>query len=184
MNLYRLLLVFSWSLLGGCVTVGADQLDSLRRALPETDPAVRAAAPYAWDLRFAGMNYTVYPAASGDGKVIFASREGIRVHWDGSSVYRVEGLPGAMGLLQSGVEGAERWYARDGGPTVRLNCAPRRDWRLSAMQQGWRVECAGFAERRRLTATQVAEFDGGGELRRIEGTIIPGTSPLVLRRRR
>ena len=167
----------------GCASVNVRQLDTLRRTLPETDQRLAAAAPFAWDLRFAGMAFTVYPATPGDGRVIFANPEGLRVYWDGRAVYRVEGLPGALGLLQSGIEGEERWFARDGGPTVRLRCTPRRDWRLSATQQGWRVECRGEADGRKVSATQVAEFGADGGLRRIEATLIPGVSPMVLERR-
>jgi hypothetical protein len=170
-------------LLAGCAAVNVRQLETVRRALPQADERLATAAPYAWDLRFAGMALTVYPAAPGAGRVIFANPEGLRVYWDGRVVYRVEGLPGALGLLQSGIEGEERWFARDGGPTVRLRCTPRRDWRLSATQQGWRVECRGEVEGRKVSATQVAEFGADGGLRRIEATVIPGVSPLVLERR-
>jgi hypothetical protein len=167
----------------GCAGVNVRQLDTVRRVLPQMDAQLQAAAPYAWDLRFADMVFTVYPATPGGDRVIFANPEGLRVFWDGRAVYRVEGLPGAMGLLQSGIEGEERWFARDGGPTLRLRCTPRRDWRLSATQQGWRVECRGEAEGRKISATQVAEFGADGGLRRIEATVIPGVSPLVLQRR-
>ena len=170
-------------LLAGCAAVNVQQLDSVKRALPQLDERLAAAEPYAWDLRFAGMALTVYPATPGGDRVIFANPDGLRVNWDGRVVFRVEGLPGALGLLQSGIEGEERWYARDGGPTVRLACTPRRDWRLSATQQGWRVECRGELDGRKISATQVAEFDGAGRLLRIEATVIPGVSPLVLERR-
>ena len=183
-TLSRALVACAVSALGaGCAAVNVQQLDAVKRALPQMDDRLAAAEPYAWDLRFAGTVSTVYPATPGDGRVIFANPDGLRVYWDGRAVYRVEGLPGAVGLLQSGVEGEERWYARDGGPTVRLGCTPRRDWRLSATQQGWRVECRGEADGRKVSATQVAEFDGAGALRRIEATMIPGVSPLVLERR-
>ena len=170
-------------LLAGCAAVNVQQLDSVKRALPQSDERLVAAEPYAWDLRFAGMALTVYPATPGGDRVIFANPDGLRVHWDGRVVFRVEGLPGALGLLQSGIEGEERWYARDGGSTVRLGCTPRRDWRLSSTQQGWRVECRGEVDGRKISATQVAEFDGAGQLQRIEATVIPGVSPLVLERR-
>ena len=179
----RLLAACATLLFAGCAAVNAPQLDSVKRALPQLDERLAAAEPYAWDLRFAGMALTVYPATPGGDRVIFANPDGLRVHWDGSVVFRVEGLPGALGLLQSGIEGEERWYARDGGPTVRLACTPRRDWRLSATQQGWRVECRGEVDGRKVSATQVAEFDGVGRLQRIEATVIPGVSPLVLERR-
>ena len=168
----------------GCANVNVAQVDALRRMLPEADANLQAAAPYAWDLHFAGMALTVFPATPGRGLVLFAAPDGIRVHWDGRAVFRVEGLPGAVGLLQSGIEGEERWFARDGAPTVRLRCTPRRDWRLSKNQQGWRVECVGEVEGRKVSAVQTAEFDSMGELRRIEATVIPGASPLVLERRR
>ena len=170
-------------LLAGCAAVNVQQLDSVKRALPQVDERLAAAEPYAWDLRFAGMVFTVYPASPGGDRVVFANPAGLRVYWDGRVVFRVEGLPGALGLLQSGIEGGERWYARDGGPTVRLGCTPRRDWRLSATQQGWRVECRGEVEGRKVSATQVAEFGADGALRRIEATVIPGVPPLVLERR-
>ena len=151
--------------------------------MPQVDERLAAAETYAWDMRFAGMAFTVYPASPGGDRVVFANPAGLRVYWDGRVVFRVEGLPGALGLLQSGIEGDERWYARDGGPAVRLGCTPRRDWRLSATQQGWRVECRGEVDGRKISATQVAEFDGAGQLQRIEATVIPGVSPLVLERR-
>jgi hypothetical protein len=171
------------ALLAGCAAVNVQQLDSVKRALPQVDERLAAAEPYAWDMRLAGMAFTVYPATPGGDRVIFANPDGLRVHWDGRVVFRVEGLPGALGLLQSGIEGEERWYARDGGPTVRLGCTPRRDWRLSATQQGWRVECRGEVDGRKISATQVAEFDGAGQLQRIEATVIPGFSTVVLERR-
>ena len=179
----RLLAACATALLAGCAAVNVQQLDSVKRALPQSDERLAAAEPYAWDMRFAGMAFTVYPATPGGERVIFANPDGLRVHWDGRVVFRVEGLPGALGVLQSGIEGEERWYARDGGPTVRLGCTPRRDWRLSATQQGWRVECRGEIDGRKISATQVAEFDGAGQLQRIEATVIPGVSPLVLERR-
>jgi hypothetical protein len=169
--------------MGGCGTINVKQVGTVQRLLPDRNPLLAQAEPFAWNVDFAGGRYTVYPTALGDGLVIFASPDGVRVHWDGRSVYRVEGLPGAIGLLQSGIEGEERWFSRDGGPTVRLGCTPRRDWRLSATQQGWRVECRGEVDGRKVSATQVAEFDGTGRLQRIEATVIPGVSPLVLERR-
>jgi hypothetical protein len=171
------------ALLAGCAAINVQQLDSVKRALPQFDERLVAAEPYAWDMRFAGMAFTVYPASSGGDRVVFANPAGLRVYWDGRVVFRVEGMPGALGLLQSGIEGEQRWYARDGGPTVRLGCTPRRDWRLSATQQGWRVECRGEVDGRKVSATQVAEFDGSGQLQRIEATVIPGVSPLVMERR-
>ena len=169
--------------LGGCVAVNSNQMGTVQRLLPERDPLLAQAAAFAWELRFAGAAYTVYPASPGDGQIIFGSPDGLRAYWDGRVLFRIEGLPGAVGLLQSGVEGGERWFARDGGPTVRLACSAPRDWRLSASQQGWRVECSGVIDGRRMAATQVAEFDGLGQLRRIEATVIPGLSPLVLEKR-
>lgn len=171
------------ALLGGCGSVGVNQLGTVQRLLPERDPLLEQAAPFAWELRFAGAAYTVYPASPGGGRVVFANPDGLRVLWDGRVLYRVENLPGAVGLLQSGIEGGERWFARDGGPTVRLACTAPRDWRLSVSQQGWRVECSGGIDGRKVSATQVAEFDGLGQLRRIEATVIPGLSPLVLEKR-
>jgi hypothetical protein len=171
------------SLLGGCAAVNSDQVGTVQRLLPDRDPLLAQAEPFAWQLRFAGAAYTVYPASLGGGRIIFGTPDGLRAYWDGRVLYRIEGLPGAVGLLQSGVEGGERWFARDGGPTVRLACTASRDWRLSASQQGWRVECSGVIDGRRMAATQVAEFDGLGQLRRIEATVIPGLAPLVLEKR-
>lgn len=171
------------ALLAGCGAVNVNQLGTVQRLLPAGDPLVAQAEPFAWDLLFAGGRYTVYPATPGGGQVIFATPDGLRVFWNGQVLFRVEGLPGAVGLLQSGIEGDERWFARDGGPTVRLTCTPRREWRLSANQSGWRVECKGVVDGRKVSATQVAEFDGAGQLRRIEATVIPGLAPLVLQKR-
>jgi hypothetical protein len=169
--------------LTGCGAVNVNQLGTVQRLLPDRDPLVAQAEPFAWDLQFAGGRYTVYPATPGGGQIIFATPDGLRAFWNGQVLFRVEGLPGAVGSLQSGIEGDERWYARDGGPTVRLACTPPRDWRLSENQRGWRVECKGVVDGRKVSATQVAEFDGAGQLRRIEATVIPGLAPLVLQKR-
>ena len=169
--------------LAGCGAVNVNQLGTVQRLLPERDPLLAQAEPFAWDLQFAGGRYTVYPATPDRQQIIFGTPDGLRAYWDGRVLYRIEGLPGAVGLLQSGIEGGERWFARDGGPTVRLACTPPRDWRLSENQRGWRVECSGVVDGRKVSATQGAEFDGAGQLRRIEATVIPGVSPLVLERR-
>jgi hypothetical protein len=169
--------------LAGCGAVNVNQLGTVQRLLPDRDPLLAQAEPFAWDLQFAGGRYTVYPATPDRQQIIFGRPDGLRAYWDGRVLFRIEGLPGAVGLLQSGIEGAERWFARDGGPTVRLACTPPRDWRLSENQRGWRVECSGVVDGRKVSATQVAEFDGAGQLRRIEATVIPGVSPLVLERR-
>ena len=169
--------------LAGCGAVNVNQLGTVQRLLPERDPLLAQAEPFAWDLQFAGGRYTVYPATPDRQQIIFGTPDGLRAYWDGRVLFRIEGLPGAVGLLQSGIEGGERWFARDGGPTVRLACTPPRDWRLSENQRGWRVECSGVVDGRKVAATQVAEFDGAGQLRRIEATVIPGISTLVLERR-
>jgi hypothetical protein len=169
--------------LAGCGAVNVNQLGTVQRLLPERDPLLAQAEPFAWDLQFAGGRYTVYPATPDRQQIIFGTPDGLRAYWDGRVLFRIEGLPGAVGLLQSGIEGAERWFARDGGATVRLACTPPRDWRLSENQRGWRVECSGVVDGRKVSATQVAEFDGAGQLRRIEATVIPGVSPMVLERR-
>ena len=169
--------------LAGCGAVKVNQLGTVQRLLPAGDPLLAQAEPFAWDLQFAGGRYTVYPATRDRQQIIFGTPDGLRAYWDGRVLFRIEGLPGAVGLLQSGIEGGERWFARDGGPTVRLACTPPRDWRLSENQRGWRVECSGVVDGRKVSATQLAEFDGAGQLRRIEATVVPGVSPLVLERR-
>ena len=169
--------------LAGCGAVKVNQLGTVQRFLPARDPLLAQAEPFAWDLQFAGGRYTVYPATLDRQQIIFGTPDGLRAYWDGRVLFRIEGLPGAVGLLQSGIEGGERWFARDGGPTVRLACTPPRDWRLSENQRGWRVECSGVVDGRKVSGTQVAEFDGAGQLRRIEATVAPGVSPLVLERR-
>ncbi len=171
------------ALLGGCAPVKVSQLGTVQRLLPQRDALLAQVAPFAWELRFAGAAYTVYPASLGGGQIIFGTPNGLRAYWDGRVLFRIEGLPGAVGLLQSGVEGGERWFARDGGPTVRLACTAPRDWRLSTSKQGWRVECSGRVDGRKVAASHVAEFDGLGQLRRIEATVIPGVAPLVLEKR-
>jgi len=181
---HRLALCLSLAALsGGCGAVSVNQLGTVQRLLPARDPLLAQAEPFAWELRFAGAAYTVYPASPDGGRIIFGTPDGLRAYWDGRVLFRIENLPGAVGLLQSGVEGGERWFARDGGPTVRLACTAPRAWRLSASRQGWRVECSGVAEGRKVSATQVAEFDGLGQLRRIEATVIPGLAPLVLEKK-
>lgn len=171
-------------MLCGCAAVNVNQLGTVRRLLPERGAKVDEVSPPAWSLRIAGGEYTVYLLPSESDKMVFGSPHGFRVLWDGQSVYRVEFLPGAIGLLQSGVEGEERWYARDGGPTIRLACGKTSLRELSDTRQSdWEVKCTGSVDGRRITAVHAALFDAAGRLRRIEATVLPGVAPLVLERR-
>ena len=170
-------------LLSGCVSVGMNQLGTVQRLLPVRAAASAEADPQPWNLSFAGGTYTVFADKTAGGRLIFGSNDGLRAQWDGQSVIRLEGLPGAVGLLETGVEGGERWYARDGGPTLRLRCRPPDVWRSGDGRSGWRISCGASIGGRMVSALHAVEVDAMGQLLSIEATVVPGLAPLIVRRK-
>ena len=168
------------ALLAGCV-IRAAQLETLQRLMP-TGSADPRLANYAWTLSFNGVQYTVYPTQADGRRVTFVNGNGLRLEWDGESIIVIDGVPGAFGRYESGVEGEERWYARAGHPVVRATCLSKRNWQLSDFRRGWRQECAtpvpGGAP---LKSTHLVEFDGRGNVSLIEASSTPGATPIALR---
>lgn len=165
-------------ILSGCA-FRAPQVDTARRLLPSGGDDPRLAA-YAWTLSFNGVSYLVYPIEASGRRVVFANGNGLRLEWDGETLIVIDGVPGAFGRYESGVEGDERWYARAGSPTVRARCSPIRSWRLSEARYGWRQECSSVAADRALRSTHVVEFDQSGNISLIEASMAPGGSPISL----
>jgi hypothetical protein len=161
----------------GCTSLGFRQVGTVQQLLPS-----REAPQYAWRFSFNGTETLVYPVVAEGPRVLFANRDGLRLHWDGETIYLIEGLPGALGTYRAGVEGNERWYDRDGAKTYRLICSPNRDWQVSASQRGLRQECRGAADGVAVTARHTIERDAAGNIRVIEATLIPRMAPVTLTR--
>jgi hypothetical protein len=161
----------------GCSSLGFRQVGTVQQLLPS-----REAPLYAWRFAFNGTETLVYPVVADGPRVLFASRDGLRLHWDGETIYLIEGLPGAFGTYRAGVEGNERWYDRDGAKTYRLTCSPKRDWQVSASQRGLRQECRGDADGVAVTARHTVERDAAGNIRTIEATLVPRMAPANLTR--
>jgi hypothetical protein len=164
-------------LVAGCSSLGFRQVGTVQQLLPS-----REAPQYAWRFAFNGTETLVYPVVAEGPRVLFANREGLRLHWDGETIYLIEGLPGAFGTYQAGVESNERWYDRDGANTYRLICSPKRDWQVSASQRGLRQECRGEADSVGVTARHTIERDAAGNIRAIEATLVPRMAPATLTR--
>lgn len=165
-------------MLSGCA-VRAPQVDTVKRLLPAGGEDPRLAA-YAWRLSFTGVSYLVYPVEAAGRRVVFANGNGLRLEWDGETIIVIDGVPGAFGRYESGVEGAERWYARAGSPAVRARCLPSRRWRISDTRQGWRQECTATELGRTLRSTHVVEFDRSGNIALIEASMAPGGPTMSL----
>lgn len=176
----RLLFPLLMVVLVGCV-VRVNQLDTAKRLLTGSS-ASRKLADYAWVFGLNGARIVVYPVQAVGRNVLFASGDGLRLTWDGESIIVIEGYPGALGRLESGIDGAERWYARAGQPIFRATCGGRREWQLSSSRFGWRQECTGELDGRRVSTQHLVEFDGGGNVQLIEATLIPGAPPVQLQR--
>lgn len=169
--------------LAGC---GArmSQIDTVRRLLPDgTDPRL---AEYAWSLEFNGAAYVIYPIEANGRRVLFADGNGLRLTWDGVSLILLEGVPGAFGRYESGVEpdGRERWYAQAGYSVERAVCTPQRQWRLTQDRFGWRQECVSTMGQKSLLSHHLVEFDANGNIKLVEASIRPGASTFRLSRHR
>jgi hypothetical protein len=161
----------------GCSNVGFRQVGTVQQLLPD-----REAPQYAWRFSFNGTDTLVYPIVANGPRVLFANRDGLRLHWDGETIYLIEGLSGAFGTYRSGVEGNERWYDRDGAKTYRLTCSPKRDWQVTANQRGSRQECRGEADGVAVMARHTVELNATGSIRTIEATLLPRMAPAKLTR--
>ena len=169
----------------GCA-VRMNQLESAKRIAPSlraafSDEGARA-VEYAWEFSFNGAAFIVYPVEVQGRNVIFRNASELRLVWDGESLIVIENMPGSFGRYEQGVEGAKRWYARANMPVLYLDCTPRRDWRLRENQKGWRQECTGELEGRRVRAEHSVEFDQNDAIREIRSTLAPTVSPASLRR--
>ncbi len=173
----RLAVPVAFLLVAGCSGLGFRQVGTVQQLLPS-----REAPEYAWRFSFNGTEALVYPVVAEGPRVLFANRKGLRLHWDGETIYLIEDLPGAFGTYRAGVEGNERWYDRDGAKTYRLACSPKRDWQVSASQRGLRQECRGEADGVAVTARHTVERDAAGNIRAIEATLIPRMAPVTLTR--
>jgi hypothetical protein len=178
----RLLSTAVFILITGC-SAQFKQAETVSRLLPDKASA-DALMAYAWSLSFNGTEIVVFPVEARGRRVLFSGADGLRLTWDGESIIVIEGMPGAFGRYESGVEpgGNERWYAQHGWPLQRADCTPRREWRLSERQYGWRQECYGKFAERMLRAAHSVEYDGRGNITRIEASSRPGASTFLLRR--
>ena len=169
-------------LIAGC-SAQFKQAETVQRLLPNKANAKDLMA-YAWTFSFNGTEIVVFPVEAQGRRVLFSGADGLRLTWDGESIIVIEGMPGAFGRYESGVEpgGKQRWYAQHGWSVERAECTPRREWRLSERQYGWRQECLAKSAARSLRASHSVEFDGRGNITRIETSSRPGGSPFSLRR--
>jgi hypothetical protein len=172
------MIAFACVALSGC-GVAFRQIGTVQQMMP-----TREEPQYAWRFVFNGMETLVYPVVAEGRRVLFANRDGLRIHWDGETIYLIEGLPGSFGTYRAGVEGNERWYDRDGAKTYRLTCTPPRQWRVSDVSRGTRQECRGQAEAVEVAAHHTVMLDTAGQIRVIEATLVPRTAPVTLLRLR
>lgn len=169
-------------LIGGC-SAQFKQAETAKRLLPDTanDEALMA---YAWMFSFNGTEIVVFPVEAQGRRVLFSGADGLRLSWDGESIIVIEGMPGAFGRYESGIEpgGNQRWYAQQGWPIERADCTPRREWRLSERQHGWRQECFSKPPTSGLRSSHSVELDAQGNITLIEASSRPGASNFSLRR--
>lgn len=178
----RILLLGTFLVISAC-SVRMKQIDTVRRLLPSGSDT-QALMSYAWTLTFNGTELVIFPVEAQGRQVLFASKNGLRLRWDGESIIVIEGLPGAFGRYESGIEqdGKERWYAQEGRTVERARCAPRREWRLSDRQHGWRQDCLTNDRGQLLRSYHAVEFDVDNNIKLIEASSRPGGSLLSLSR--
>ncbi len=160
--------------LAGC-GIAFRQVGTIQQMLPSQE-----SLQYAWRFTFNGTETLVYPIISEGRRVQFANRDGLRLHWDGETIYWIENLPGAFGTYRAGVEGSDRWYDRDGAKTYRLTCSPPREWRVSDAAWGTRQECRSEAEGVEVAAQHTITLDAARQIRAIEATLVPRMAPATL----
>lgn len=168
------MVAFACLALSGC-GVAFRQIGTVQQMMP-----TREEPQYAWRFVFNGTETLVYPVVAEGRRVLFANRDGLRIHWDGETIYLIEGMPGSFGTYRAGVEGTERWYDRDGAKTYRLSCTPPREWRVSEASRGTRQECGGRTEGVDVAAQHTTTVDAAGQIRAIEATLVPRMAPALL----
>ena len=172
-------------LVTGC-SVKMNQLETAKRLVPAVQRSLGAdaseqGARYAWEFAFAGAVFTVFPTRVQGQRVTFRNRDNVEIVWDGQSLIRINGFPGALGKYEQGTEGEGRWYAQDGMATARVRCNPQYQWRLSPDRSGWRQICSGIVLDREVQTEHAVEFNRDGRLVEIRSTLVVGMEPATLR---
>ena len=159
----------------GCA-VRSLQLEEVWVRVAARDAVPRDARPFRWQLEFNGGRYTVFPVATGEG-FVFRDATGIEVGFDGLDVTHVRGLPGAIGDFRLVRVGTTRVIERPGLERQVLQCAPTEE-----RGRGWRTRCtASFGGR--SYPMNAESFNGSdGSLEAVSVALVPGASPLSLRR--
>ena len=167
-------------LMAGC-SVTPKQILDLRHLLPTAEKReTEQLARVAWRLQFAGAEYLVWPSPTADGGLVFAGAKGLRVVFDGREITRIEGLPGSFGTFQVEKAGPNRRFIRGGGAGFTAACSEPVEWSLSPTRSGWRMQCWGILNNRRVMTTHAFERDARSYTK-ISSTVAPGSQPLTLR---
>ena len=167
-------------LLAGC-SITPKQIYELRHLLPSAEKrgAERRAA-IAWHLNFGGGEYLVWPEPTSDGGMVFSGAQSLRVVFDGHEITRIEGLPGALGLVTIEKRGREREVRRGGRRSYTVRCDEPIEWRVTPERTGWRMACRGVLNGVRVQTQHTVEWAATGGVERILSTVAPGSRPLSL----
>ena len=162
-------------------SVSPQQVYELRHLLPSAKKreAQRLVA-IAWRLQFAGAEYLVWPTSTADGGLIFSGANNLRVVFDGREITRLEGLPGAFGVLQIEKRGNERRFNRGGRRSYTVRCDEPTEWRVDPDRAGWRMQCRGDLNGVPVTTQHTVDRGKANEILRISSTVAPGSQPLTL----
>ncbi|MGA0800960.1 MAG: hypothetical protein ACO3P5_11035, partial [Steroidobacteraceae bacterium] len=103
--------------LAGCGPIKFNQLETAKRITqPLVQPLVGAVAPgqgqaspetlaqYEWRFIFNDTEFAVYPISQWGRRTIFGNADGLKLTWDGESLIIIEGMPGAFGYYEQGIE--------------------------------------------------------------------------------
>ncbi len=162
-------------LLQGCVVQSLQLREIAARAAPR-GLVPSDARPFQWRLDFNGARYTVFPVAVGDG-FVFRDTGALEVGFDGIDVTYVRGLAGAIGDFRIVQEAGGRRIERPGLAPERLRCAPTEE-----VGRGWRTRCNAEVGGRAYPMDAQGLNGPDGALQAVSVALVPGASPLLLRR--
>ena len=155
----------------GCV-VRSEQLDLTRQL---TQGGSIDADRFAWRMTFNDTEATVYAVSVGGG-IVFASREGLEIAFDGADVLVVSGMPGALGMIRVDKHQDPRAHHVQGLDQVfDVKCEARE-----SIGNGWRTRCRHDDGDRVYAMNHEISIAANGDITRIEASLVPGVGPMVL----
>jgi len=159
--------------IAGCA-VRSEQLD-LTRQITQGGGGSFDVDRFTWRMTFNDTEATVYAVSVGGG-IVFASRQGLEIAFDGADVLVVSGMPGALGMIRVDKHQDPRVHHVQGlDEAFEVTCEER-----TSTGNGWRTRCRHDGGDRVHAMNHEISVTANGDISRIEASLVPGVGPMII----